>query len=280
MPTLSLAAVEAAAALILRVLPALEAKFLPTLRATPYSALVEALRPELPAGRVHHLARAGCDLLAGRGQLELFLKSRARKATGVRIDQVVLVRTPGRRKPWAVPPDRPRARPDPTRRGTRPTTALQHGITAEATAKVEATILRLFAEPISEADLVACSGGASPPSGAGWRPHYYLVSRANYQLSLPGWARWKLPGLAVRRLAERGVIELVGGSRGSTGSYRPRPQPTTGPRRCWRAKWARLRPPPVTLPAPSGGSPCPACLTRRRGLCPICGGDGWRASLT
>lgn len=274
MPTMRRSDVEAAAASILRVLPALEAKFLPTLRATPYSALVEALRPELPPTKAHHLVRAGCDLLAGRGQLELFLKSRARKATGVRIDQVVLVRTPGRRKPWAVPPDRPRARPDPTRRGTRPTTALEHGVTAEATAKVEATILRLLAEPISEADLVACSGGASPPSGAGWRPHYYLVSRANFQLSLPGWARWKLVGLAVRRLAERGLVELVGGSRGSTGSYRPRPQPTTGPRRCWRIRWARLRPAPEAPPAPSVCSPCPACLNKRRGLCLTCGNEG------
>lgn len=274
MPTMRQSDVEATAGLILAALPRLEAahqppypawKFPPAPGAVPYGALIEDLRAVLPAGRAHHLTRATLDSLAARNAVQLWLRSRSRKSTGTRVDRVEWVRTPGKRERWTAPLDRPRDRPDKPRRGMRPTTAMCHPIAAATTAPLEAAVLRLLAEPIDERDLMACSNGSLPPEGSGWVPLHFIVTRIACRQSLPPWGKWKLTSLALRRLAERGLVQLWGGSRESTGLYSPRPQPPRPGRRLWRARWARLSPTPSPVAAPTIDAPYSPCLPPRRG---------------
>src|SRR5262245_54738343 len=134
MPTLAAADVERVAELILQVLPGLEAEFRPPYKpwlfppepgAIPYSHLVEACKPELPAGKKPHpLVRAGCELLVGQARLELFLKTRTLRKTQSRRDRVLWVRLPGRRHHNYEAPDRPEHRPRKKYRYPRPACAM------------------------------------------------------------------------------------------------------------------------------------------------------------
>src|SRR5262249_34486719 len=163
-----------------------------------------ACAPELPPGkRPQHLTRAACELLAGRGEVELFFKSRARKQAQTRIDQLRWVRLPGKRERWYEAPGRPRGRPERPPKNPRPPSALEARVSPETTAPIEAVILRLLGEDISEVDLLASANTPWTPPGDGWKPHSWVVTRACFRVTITPGSRYNMIGLSLRRLGER-----------------------------------------------------------------------------
>lgn len=144
----------------------------------------------------HHLLRAACERLRESGEIELWGRS-LRDGRWV----LVWIRLAGRGEAPA-PTARIKWQPKLKRKG-------RHHVAPEFLARVEAILLELLRGPHDPREVLLAAYPRSLP-GPGWVPYYYLTCRVGHHIDLHPSTRHNTIGLAVRNLASRGLVSLLG----------------------------------------------------------------------